>query len=188
MKKLTVKEASEHLGITREAIYNRIRRGSLKSVTESNIKYVLLEDDQIQKPTQTAQSPIQTTHYEEYLKEQIAELKSELKEAKQKIDTLYQEKDDQLRSIIQITLAQTRTQIPPQPEPQPQESVIEASIKEQRWIKLSKLLKKLEIPQQKQKKIIKKLTKKANKSKHIKIKNDTLFVNKNKQFKEIYAN
>ena len=37
-KKLTVIEAAKLLGVSKEAIYNRLRRGSLQSVIENGVK------------------------------------------------------------------------------------------------------------------------------------------------------
>ncbi|WP_169976383.1 DNA-binding protein [Campylobacter sp. RM16191] len=53
MRKLSVSQASEVLGITKEAIYNRIRRKSLKSIDEKGVKYVLIEDDEATNEPQT---------------------------------------------------------------------------------------------------------------------------------------
>lgn len=53
MRKLSVSQASEVLGITKEAIYNRIRRKSLKSIDEKGVKYVLIEDDAATNEPQT---------------------------------------------------------------------------------------------------------------------------------------
>lgn len=53
MRKLSVSEAAEVLGITKEAIYNRIRRKSLKSIDENGVKYVLIEDDKSANELQT---------------------------------------------------------------------------------------------------------------------------------------
>ncbi|MDO5045592.1 DNA-binding protein [Campylobacter sp.] len=53
MRKLSVSQAAEVLGITKEAIYNRIRRNSLKSIDEKGVKYVLIEDDEATNQPQT---------------------------------------------------------------------------------------------------------------------------------------
>ena len=39
MKKLTIAEAASDIGISKEAIHNRIRRGSLNCVIENGIKF-----------------------------------------------------------------------------------------------------------------------------------------------------
>ncbi len=41
-KKLTVVEAAKLLGVSKEAIYNRLRRGTLQSVVEEGVKYIVL--------------------------------------------------------------------------------------------------------------------------------------------------
>ena len=40
MAKLTIQEASDHFKVSKEAIHNRIRRGSLPSMVEHGVKYV----------------------------------------------------------------------------------------------------------------------------------------------------
>ena len=55
MQKLAVNEAAEILGITKEAVYNRIRRGSLKTVIENGTKFVILDEEpSSEKSTKTA--------------------------------------------------------------------------------------------------------------------------------------
>ena len=46
MAKLTIQEASEHFKVSKEAIHNRIRRGSLPSMNEHGMKYVIVDDVQ----------------------------------------------------------------------------------------------------------------------------------------------
>lgn len=58
MRKLSVSEAAEVLGITKEAIYNRIRRKSLKLIDEKGVKYVLIEDN---NATNEPQTKVKTT-------------------------------------------------------------------------------------------------------------------------------
>ena len=43
MSKVPVSEAAEILGVTKEAVYNRIRRGTLKTFEKDGVKYVVLE-------------------------------------------------------------------------------------------------------------------------------------------------
>ena len=45
MMKLTILDAAEKLGISKEAIHNRIRRGSLKSVVENGVKFVFISEE-----------------------------------------------------------------------------------------------------------------------------------------------
>ena len=56
MQKLAVNEAAEILGITKEAVYNRIRRGSLKTVIENGTKFVIFDEEpSSEKPTKPPQ-------------------------------------------------------------------------------------------------------------------------------------
>ena len=40
-KKLTVIEAAKLMNVSKEAIYNRLRRGTLQCVVEEGVKYIL---------------------------------------------------------------------------------------------------------------------------------------------------
>jgi predicted DNA-binding protein YlxM (UPF0122 family) len=52
--KLTIKHYAENEGISVQSVYQKIKRGSLKSVEENGIKYVILEDKGIKsKETDT---------------------------------------------------------------------------------------------------------------------------------------
>jgi len=52
--KLTIKHYAENEGISVQSVYQKIKRGSLKSVEENGIKYVILEDKDIKsKETDT---------------------------------------------------------------------------------------------------------------------------------------
>ena len=61
MQKLAVNEAAEILGITKEAVYNRIRRGSINTVIENGTKFVILDEKQSsEKATKSAPKSIKT--------------------------------------------------------------------------------------------------------------------------------
>lgn len=117
MKKLTIQEAAEQLGVSKEAIHNRIRRGSMESVQEEGVKYVLMSHA---KPHATMQkSPLGLDdRYYRYLEEQNAKLEERitqlegetrtLREQKEqmliaereKIEQIYREKDEQLKAML----------------------------------------------------------------------------------------
>ena len=42
MKKLTIADAADHFGVSKEAIHNRVRRGSLNCIVEEGVKYVVI--------------------------------------------------------------------------------------------------------------------------------------------------
>jgi hypothetical protein len=125
MRKLTVSDTANELGITKEAVYNRIRRGTLKSVTEDNERYVILEDNDIpQDNKQTSagkeKKVVPDERYINLLISQISELKaanSELNKDKERLikekeqllieqrvalETIYKERDEQLKAILTL--------------------------------------------------------------------------------------
>ncbi|MDR0407780.1 MAG: integrase [Campylobacteraceae bacterium] len=125
MRKLTVSETANELGITKEAIYNRIRRGTLKSVVEGEEKYIILDDESATSSNkQTLPSKFKRVvpdeRYINLLISQITELKtanSELNKDKERLikekeqllieqrvalETIYKERDEQLKAILTL--------------------------------------------------------------------------------------
>jgi hypothetical protein len=127
MRKLTVSDAANELGITKEAIYNRVRRGTLKSVTQEDERYIIIDDDSesvADKPTLLSASKVKKVipdeRYINLLVSQINELKaanSELNKDKEKLirekeqllieqrialETIYKERDEQLKAILTL--------------------------------------------------------------------------------------
>ena len=43
MKKMTIADAAEYFKVSKEAIHNRIRRGSLNCIVDNGVKYVAVE-------------------------------------------------------------------------------------------------------------------------------------------------
>ena len=122
-KKLTVNEDAKLLGVSKEAIYNRLRRGSLGSVVENGIKYILLTQQSMKEhsPLRTKLEQTTTDHaYIELLKSQLEEMKQKnekleadkerliadkermLIESKEKIEMIYKERDEQLKAILSL--------------------------------------------------------------------------------------
>ena len=119
-KKLTVIQTAELLGVSKEAIYNRIRRGSLDVIIENGIKYVLLTED-IKKSSHSRKiSNNINDAYIELLKSEMKELKEKnraleadkdrliaekeklLIESKEKIEQIYKQRDEQLKTILSL--------------------------------------------------------------------------------------
>lgn len=123
MSKVTIHDAAEILGVSKEAIHNRIRRGSLQSVVEDGIKLVILDKDEsvqpLTKKTTTQKIPHQTPdRYYKFLEEQNEKLQQKVEtleketrslrdqkeqmliEERLKIERIYKEKDEQLKNII----------------------------------------------------------------------------------------
>ena len=119
-KKLTVIQTAELLGVSKEAIYNRIRRGSLEVVIENGIKYVILTED-VKKSTHSRKITNNISDaYIELLKGEMKELKERnraleadkdrliaekeklLIESKEKIEQIYKQRDEQLKTILSL--------------------------------------------------------------------------------------
>jgi predicted DNA-binding protein YlxM (UPF0122 family) len=122
MQKMSVAEAAEHFGVSKEAIHNRIRRGSLQSETEEGVKLVLIDKESDMPKKQTSpRSHMPKNNDEKYtryleaqnakLQERIGTLELETRtlreqkelmliEERQKIEQIYKEKDEQLKNII----------------------------------------------------------------------------------------
>ena len=110
MKKLSINEAAEVLGISKEAIYNRIRRNTIKTVEENGVKFVILDTNLTNKQTQNSTNTkthapnINTPKKEpkpqapksdfiDYLIKEIDELKSKIKELESDKENLFREKE-----------------------------------------------------------------------------------------------
>lgn len=119
-KKLTVIQTAELLGVSKEAIYNRIRRGSLDVVIENGIKYVIVTED-VKKSTNSRKiSNNISDAYIELLKAEIKELKERnrileadkdrlvaekeklLIKSGEKIEQIYKQRDEQLKTILSL--------------------------------------------------------------------------------------
>jgi len=123
MKKITVGEAAEYFGVSKEAIHNRIRRGSLEVVVENGVKMVLLNPNKTATPmkkrvTRTVNSAKNDERYYKLLAEQNAKLQARvdtlenetrslrdqkelmLVEERKKIEEIYKEKDAQLKNVL----------------------------------------------------------------------------------------
>ena len=207
MQKLPVGQAAEILGITKEAVYNRIRRGSLKAVEKNGQKFVILNDENVQepeiKPTKkpTVKTP-KSANNDEFVKYLLAEL-SEMKatnlnlqadkerlfkekeqmliERKNEISQIYKERDEKLMQFLNAMQKPFLTYKNDEP-------AIEAQIDEdgeKKWISLGEYLRSL-TPQPKNiKKVQNKIIKRINHSKFIKFKNGVILIRKNKTLQEV---
>lgn len=98
MRKLSVSQASEVLGITKEAIYNRIRRKSLKSIDEKGVKYVLIEDDEATNEPQT-KAKTTKTNTKKIVSENSSETSEERSEFVKFLLTQLEELKEQNRNL-----------------------------------------------------------------------------------------
>lgn len=124
MSKISIADAALKLGVSKEAIHNRIRRGSLESVIEDGIKYVLLKEvsspanKQVSKRANTKIAHEPDSRYYKLLEEQNERLQQKvdklegetktLREQKEqmlvqeriRIEKIYKDKDEQLKNIL----------------------------------------------------------------------------------------
>ena len=127
MNKMNIAEAAEFFGVSKEAIHNRIRRGSLNSEMIDNQKYVIVDAkvSSTSKTTRkTTSSKVSSTQidsrYYKLLEEQNLKLQNKLEklenetrtlrdqkeqmliDEREKIENIYKEKDEQLKNIINM--------------------------------------------------------------------------------------
>jgi len=148
MKKMSVGDAAEYFGVSKEAIHNRIRRGSLQSVIEEGIKKVLVDETKVKtpirkQPTQARRTAMTNDRYYRLLEEQNQKLQSRvdilenetrsLRDQKEqmliaereKIERIYKEKDEQLKNILSSISSQFMLNAP---EKAIEEEMLEAEI------------------------------------------------------------
>jgi len=124
MSKMSIADAALKLGVSKEAIHNRIRRGSLESVIEDGVKFVILKQgaSQTSKPSTRRSNikavPESDSKYYKLLEEQneklqlkVEKLEGETKTLRDqkeqmlvnervRIEKIYKDKDEQLKNIL----------------------------------------------------------------------------------------
>ncbi|MBU1658163.1 DNA-binding protein [bacterium] len=126
MLKMSIADAAEYFEVSKEAIHNRIRRGSLESVVENGLKLVRIDDTaqskSVSNSIKTPSNKKTLTHWDEkyyqYLEEQNTKLQDKilnlenetraLREQKEqmliqeriRIEQIYKDKDEQLKNIL----------------------------------------------------------------------------------------
>ena len=185
MSKLTIAEAAEKLNISKEAIHNRIRRGSLKSVIENDIKYVLIDKTLKVTSRTTAKKTLHTNdeRYYKLLEEQNAKLQNKIEvlegetrslrdqkeqmliDEREKIEQIYKDKDEQLKNILSAFSSKLMLNAPEVVEEESIELVDieleENTVPKNKLISLNKHLKQRNFSKKKQQKIKDKFKKNA---------------------------
>lgn len=123
---MSIADAAEHFGISKEAIHNRIRRGSLQSVIEEGVKFVIVDESAPSSaPKRTRQSNHSTDErYSKFLEEQNLKLQQRVEkledetrtlrdqkeqmllDERERVENIYREKDEQLKNILNSFKAQ----------------------------------------------------------------------------------
>jgi len=196
MSKMTIDEASKYFGVSKEAIHNRIRRGSLQSIMDDGIKLVIID----KKPTRRKVTPkvLQDERYYVLLQEQNDKLQAKVEmleaetrtlrdqkeqmliEERQKIEQIYKEKDEQLKNILSAISSQFMLNAPIQSQHQ-EEELVDAEIEptedtQSEVISLKKYLKQLKITKKKRQKIKQRFKKKAKKDDRIIMVGDKYYI------------
>lgn len=193
MPKMNVTDAAEHFGVSKEAIHNRIRRGSLESVVQEGVKLVIIDTKAKASLARTNKMQTDKTaaaldnKYYKFIEEQNSTLQAKvekledetknLRDQKEnmliqeriKIEEIYLQKDEQLKTILNSLSSKFMLNTPVE-ETQIEEHVeaeieIIKSTQESELISLKKYLKESSLKKKKKKKIrdrVKKVAKKDN--------------------------
>jgi hypothetical protein len=116
MKKMTIADAAEYFNVSKEAIHNRIRRGSLDCIVDNGVKYVSVESAKSSASTNIVSDNRYTQYIEqenERLREKVDTLEKEtsrlrdqreqmLIDERVKVEQIYKERDAQLRSVLHV--------------------------------------------------------------------------------------
>ena len=200
MANMTILDAAEQLGVSKEAIHNRVRRGSLEVTIIDGVKYV--DIDASAKPATPSKAKTQTRRastnaklgeekYYKLLEEQNTQLQVKveklegetrtLRDQKEemliqeriKIEQVYKDRDEQLKSILSTLSSQFMLNAPAQVEEEHLEAEIEETQeqevvkKKSKLISLKKYLNKNNYSEKQQEKLKAKFRKKAKKDNRI---------------------
>ena len=185
MKKMSVAEAAEFFAVSKEAIHNRIRRGSLKSLLgKDGVKLVLVDETSSVKkaaPKRVIKNSANDERYYKLLETQNAKLQERVEvlenetrglrdqkermliEERKKIEAIYKEKDEQLKNILQTISSKFMLGSPLEEEETVEAEMVEIEEEdiENNTISLKKYLKLFDFSEKKMKKIKKRFKEKA---------------------------
>ena len=191
MKKMSVAEAAEFFGVSKEAIHNRIRRGSLQSsLSGEGVKMVLVDETRESKkaaPKRVVKSSSSDERYYKLLEAQNIKLQERVEvledetrslrdqkeqmliQEREKIEAIYREKDEQLKNILHTISSKFMLGAPLEAEDTLEAEMVEIEEEEVKSsvISLKKYLKSSGFSKKKIEKIKKKLQKRAKKDERI---------------------
>jgi len=197
MKKLTIADAADHFGVSKEAIHNRVRRGSLNCIVEDGVKFVVISTP---KGAQNSNN-IPDARYTQYIEQENERLRvrvdvlenetSRLRDQREqmlideriKVEQIYKERDAQLRNVLHVVATKFLSHV--NPEAVMQEGMekgkmdaINADVVEaDGWISLKDFLKLKRIKDEAKKKIKKRFVKLHGSDERISVRDDKLFLN-----------
>lgn len=169
MKKMTIADAAEYFNVSKEAIHNRIRRGSLNCIVENGVKYVAVESAK----TSTSANMVSDNRYTQYIEQENERLREKVdyleKETNRlrdqreqmlideriKVEQIYKERDAQLRSVLHVVATKFLSHANPDAVMQEADAinadVVDTEIEE--WVSLKSFLKLKRIKDKEKKKI-----------------------------------
>ena len=189
MSKMSVADAAAYFGVSREAIHNRVRRGSLSSVVEDGIKLVVVDKKSVTTRRPQTKKTVSSSNDKYYklleehnlkLQERVDKLEGEtrtLRDQKEqmlideriKIEQIYRDKDEQLKNILSSFKSQFLLNSP-ELEVEHVDADIEVEEVEEKssnTISLKKYLKKQKLSSKKEQKIKSRFKKAAKKDDRI---------------------
>lgn len=192
MKKMTVAEAAEYFNVSKEAIHNRIRRGSLNCIVENGVKYVAVESAKTNASANVVSDNRYTQYIEQenerlrekvdYLEKETTRLRDQreqmLIDERTKVEQIYKERDAQLRSVLHVVATKFLSHANPDAVMQEADAinvdVVDTEIDE--WISLKSFL-KLKRIKDKEKKKIKNRFESALNDERISVRDEKIFLN-----------
>jgi len=196
MYKMSIADAALKLGVSKEAIHNRIRRGSLESIVEDGVKFVILNQNSLatKKPITKRADTIKASEadgrYYKLLEEQneklqlkVEKLEGETKTLRDqkeemlihervRIEQIYKDKDEQLKNILNAISSKFMLNAPSDELVTYEEELVEAEIEPKEespseLISLKKYLNKSDFSKKKVQKIKDRFKKAAKKDSRI---------------------
>lgn len=197
MKKLTIADAADHFGVSKEAIHNRVRRGSLNCIVEDGVKYVTISAAKASQGVSSGVDPRYTQYIEqenERLRGRVDVLENEtsrlrdqreqmLIDERLKVEQIYKERDAQLRSVLHVVATKFLSHV--NPEAVMQEGMEQGAsdainadvVEDDGWISLKDFLKIKRIKDETKKKIKKRFEKLHGRDERICMRDEKLFLN-----------
>lgn len=193
MRKLTIADAAEYFGVSKEAIHNRIRRGSLDTIIENGIKFIKLPDDKKQSTNDELADSKYTQYIEQEnirLREKVDNLEREttrlrdireqsLIDERIRVEQIYKERDAQLRSVLNVVATKFLAHINTDNliKEANNSDAITADVIEDEWIKLKQFLKLKNLDSDEKKRIKNQILEVAYSDERFKIVDDKIYLN-----------
>ncbi len=196
MKKLTIADAAEHFGVSKEAIHNRVRRGSLNCIVEDGVKYVVIATAK-NTPNVSNGADARYTQYieqeNERLRGRVDVLENEtsrlrdqreqmLIDERIKVEQIYKERDAQLRSVLHVVATKFLSHVNPEAvmqegmEKGTMDAINADVIETDGWVSLKDFLKLKRIKDKEKKKIKKRFEEAAGNDSRVSVRDEKIYL------------